>query len=434
MFCTNCGNRLDDDDVFCTSCGSKTKNIQNESMNQSAVTGNYANTAFNMNQRNSDGNLEGNKAQQIESPIKKETLDAFAKKAGDVVSEIKTKQGENPMNKFSLIAGGLIILIILRLLFSGWLFGSSITVFTFIRRFIMIAGYAMAAFALITSRRDNVLTIGFGICAAISVLNVFVTIFSWGVLSFTTIYGLIALVYSIVTVLSWAGAAFITLVSNTDIMKEGKTIARQLWFVPAAILAAATLVHSPVNGTYLTLLSDFARAAAIGLAMFWVVFPDGMPKKEKAAEPVNRSNEWGMAGNMNNVNTVNNSMYNTNPALDDTMYCGMAKHILLLLLTCGIWQLVWIYKMSDFTNVVTDEEQWNPAVKLLLCIFLPFYFIYWTYKAAQRIDKIAASCGMMSDLATICLILSIFIPIVPPILMQDKVNNILVLKNNNRNA
>ena len=55
----------------------------------------------------------------------------------------------------------------------------------------------------------------------------------------------------------------------------------------------------------------------------------------------------------------------------------------------------------------------------------PFYSVFWTYKSAQRIDKLAKERGVASDLATLCLILALFVGIVPPILMQEKINGIL---------
>ncbi|MBQ5990917.1 MAG: SHOCT domain-containing protein [Clostridia bacterium] len=57
-------------------------------------------------------------------------------------------------------------------------------------------------------------------------------------------------------------------------------------------------------------------------------------------------------------------------------------------------------------------------------MFVPFYIIYWTYKTALRIDKIAKSRGIASDIATPCLVLAIFVSFVPPIIMQDKINAI----------
>lgn len=99
--------------------------------------------------------------------------------------------------------------------------------------------------------------------------------------------------------------------------------------------------------------------------------------------------------------------------------------LLLLLFTCGIWLYIWIYRVTGYTNNVEGEENRNPTNKLLLCLFVPFYVIYWMYKTAQRLDKMAAAKNIPSDLSTLCLILAIFVPIIPPILMQDKLNDIV---------
>ena len=80
--------------------------------------------------------------------------------------------------------------------------------------------------------------------------------------------------------------------------------------------------------------------------------------------------------------------------------------------------------MTGYTNAAENEEYRDPTKKLLLCLFVPFYIIFWTYKTAQRVDKMAAAKGISSDMATLCLIFAIFVPIIPPILLQDKMNNI----------
>lgn len=103
-------------------------------------------------------------------------------------------------------------------------------------------------------------------------------------------------------------------------------------------------------------------------------------------------------------------------------YISLGAHICLLLFTFGIWQFIWIYKSTKFTNAVRDEEYRNPTTKLLLCLFIPFYTIYWIYKTAKRVDKIARKRNVPSDIGTLCLVLAIFIPIVPPILIQSKIN------------
>ena len=105
-------------------------------------------------------------------------------------------------------------------------------------------------------------------------------------------------------------------------------------------------------------------------------------------------------------------------------YVSMGVHILLMLVTCGIYLLVWNYKTTDFLNGIEGEEDRNPTTKLLLCMFVPFYMIYWIYVSAQRIDKLAASKGIASDSTTLCLILAILFPIGAYVIMQDKINKI----------
>ena len=69
-----------------------------------------------------------------------------------------------------------------------------------------------------------------------------------------------------------------------------------------------------------------------------------------------------------------------------------------------------------------EEPPRTPVNQLLLCLFVPFYHIYWSYKSAQRLDRLADSRGVLSDLQVLCLVLAFFVPILPPVLMQDKMN------------
>ena len=110
---------------------------------------------------------------------------------------------------------------------------------------------------------------------------------------------------------------------------------------------------------------------------------------------------------------------------DSSARIGLAAHVLLLLFVGGIWRLIWIYRTTRYLNCVPGEEYRNPGTKLLLCMLVPFYSIYWVYKSAQRIDKLAMTKDVNSDLTVACLILEIFIPLIPPILMQDKINKIV---------
>ena len=109
-------------------------------------------------------------------------------------------------------------------------------------------------------------------------------------------------------------------------------------------------------------------------------------------------------------------------------YCDMTKHVLLLLFTFGIWQYLWIYRTTEYLNAAFDGQKRNPVTKLLLCMFVPFYYIYWVYQSAKRIDALARQNGVASDISSVSTVLAIFIGFVPPILMQSKLNQICASK------
>jgi hypothetical protein len=115
---------------------------------------------------------------------------------------------------------------------------------------------------------------------------------------------------------------------------------------------------------------------------------------------------------------------------DSTYFISMGKHVCLLLFTFGVWQFIWIYKSTKYTNIASGNEERTPTAALLLSMFVPFYSIYWTYKTAQKIDSIAKNRGIQSDLGTLCLVLAIFVPFVPPIIMQDKINQTIIGEEN----
>lgn len=113
----------------------------------------------------------------------------------------------------------------------------------------------------------------------------------------------------------------------------------------------------------------------------------------------------------------------------DEAYCGLGKHILLCLFTFGIWHLIWTYRTTKYLNKAPNAAEYNPASKLLLCMFIPFYQVYWFYKHGQRIDAMSRQKKLNnSDMATLCLILGIFIPIVACVLMQDRINSLCTTK------
>lgn len=110
--------------------------------------------------------------------------------------------------------------------------------------------------------------------------------------------------------------------------------------------------------------------------------------------------------------------------LRDEIYCNGFLFFLLIFVTCGIWLYVWIYRVTRYLNKIPGEEERNPTTKLLLCLFVPFYYLYWLYQSAKRIDKLASLKGIPSDITPVCLILGFFLGIIPPFVMQSKLNKI----------
>ena len=110
---------------------------------------------------------------------------------------------------------------------------------------------------------------------------------------------------------------------------------------------------------------------------------------------------------------------------EDIIYKPITTHILLCLFTFGIWYFIWIYRATEYLNRAPDGEQYDPTNKLLLCLFVPFYQIYWFYKHGQKLDSLMKEKRIeSSEMATLCLILGIFVPIVACILMQDRFNQL----------
>ena len=205
---------------------------------------------------------------------------------------------------------------------------------------------------------------------------------------------------------------FIILLCNTipALEKKAMAINEILWFVPAFLMFIGYVINV---FNYYTIRSYYVIDTIMNLLQVIIALCIGIWINSIYPKPEVKKG-------------IDN--YSSSVAPDE-FYCGMAKHVLLLLFTFGIWYLIWIYRMTNYTNAVENEEYRDPTKKLLLCMFIPLYSIYWTYKTGQRVDKMAAAKGISSDMATLCLILAIFVPIIPPILLQDKMNNIVRTNN-----
>ena len=231
--------------------------------------------------------------------------------------------------------------------------------------------------------------------------------------------------YYIINVVVDVMLLFILLASTVLSNKISKNFLKWFWFVPALLFIIVAIyadipLYDVFEGEEATFVFLVITDILLGISYFFFGFWAADIYTPKIVEN-NESNTYVEFDNTNSF--ASDNTYNENNQSIDG-YHDLLVHILLLLFTFGIWQYVWIYKTTAYLNITPNEEKRNPTTKLLLCMFVPFYYIYWIYKSAQRIDKLAISKGQQSDISTLCLILSILVGIVPPIIMQDKINNI----------
>ncbi len=268
------------------------------------------------------------------------------------------------------------------------------------------AGYLLIAAMFFIKQKDITIAVGFSLVGLSKILGIFVA-------SAKFIY----ILYSIAYILMLA----VPLAFYCNYISEYKEKFKKIYFVPALCIGVACVINF-IRVLSLSIMGAFGfvnvftsslfviiEAVALLCASVAIVFPDGIP----------------VAQFKTGLNTTEDSQMSINGMLPPEAYCSMVKHILLLLFTFGIWNLIWVYKVTYNLNSVKDESPRNPTTKLLLYMFVPFYSIYWIYKSAQRVDKLAKEKNLPSDSATLCLILAIFIPIVSLILLQDKINNII---------
>lgn len=101
--------------------------------------------------------------------------------------------------------------------------------------------------------------------------------------------------------------------------------------------------------------------------------------------------------------------------------------LILTIITCGIYQFYWIYKMSDEIKTYTENYNVNPGLDLLLSIlcFYP-YSIYLSYRYGQnQMDAQRRAGTPVTDDTLLYVVLSIFgFFIVNQLIIQSKMNDV----------
>lgn len=126
-----------------------------------------------------------------------------------------------------------------------------------------------------------------------------------------------------------------------------------------------------------------------------------------------------------------NQGYAPNPAPMGPQFIqqrNIAIAIVLSLVTCGIYAIIWFVKMVDELNTVSDNREGKSGgtVFLLSLVTCGIYALIWMYKAGDLINAAQAKRGMpQSGNGVLYLVLSLFgLGIVSYALIQSELNKI----------
>lgn len=106
---------------------------------------------------------------------------------------------------------------------------------------------------------------------------------------------------------------------------------------------------------------------------------------------------------------------------------NVAVAILLSIITCGIYAIYWIYKMTEEMKVASGDESLNGVMAVLLpLVTCNIYGIYWAYKVGKDVPVAKQKVGLPGeDRGVLFLVLELFgLSIVTYALLQCDLNEI----------
>lgn len=101
--------------------------------------------------------------------------------------------------------------------------------------------------------------------------------------------------------------------------------------------------------------------------------------------------------------------------------------IILSIVTCGIYSIVWFIQMNDDINNLSGDFKTSGGVAfLLMLVTCNIYGLYWMYNQGQRLDALKQARGIpSSNSGVLYLILSLLgLGIVSYALIQNEINNL----------
>lgn len=113
-----------------------------------------------------------------------------------------------------------------------------------------------------------------------------------------------------------------------------------------------------------------------------------------------------------------------NPAAMTVRNPGMV--VLLSIVTCGIYTLVWYYQTTEELRIATGDDSIKPGLDLVLSfVTCGIWWIYTDYRNAKKVYELAQRMGLQrSDQSVIVLVVDFVAGFVTPALLQTEYNEI----------
>lgn len=90
-------------------------------------------------------------------------------------------------------------------------------------------------------------------------------------------------------------------------------------------------------------------------------------------------------------------------------YVGIGTGIVLTIVTCGLYNVLWQWRQMQAMNLLLGREEYNFFTWLVLCVVTcGVYHLYYEYKMGTQIAEVMRSMGysVSNDLGTLGLLLS----------------------------